>query len=67
MYRLPGKLPGLFVKASDQIYIAESVVIGTAAGKHFLRGCDQNRIAIHHKEIRTLPHPAVFIPAPVQH
>ena len=64
--RLSGKLPVLAVKASDQIDIAETVVVGASAGEHLLRGCDQDRVIVHHKEIRTLPHPAVFVPAAVQ-
>ena len=42
-------------------------MIGTPPGEHLLGGGDQNRAAVHHKEIRAFPHTAVFIAASVQH
>ena len=67
MNSFSGKLICLPVKRSDHINIPESIVIGSAAGKHLLRRSDQDcMVLVHHEEIRALPHTAVFIAAPVQ-
>jgi len=60
------KAVGLLIKAAGQVDIAEAVVEGAPAGEHFLRGGDQDCRAVHCKEIRALPHPAVLVPAAVK-